>query len=77
MYFSFVLEISILVFNAPKLHLDYEARRSGGLRINLYYLGTFSVRPNLITRLFLFFASIRRTVAASGIEPASRALVLY
>lgn len=23
--FSFVLEISILVFNAPKRHLDYEA----------------------------------------------------
>lgn len=45
---------------APKLHVDYEERSSGGLWINLDHAGIFNVLRSTNTRAFSFLASIRQ-----------------
>lgn len=56
----------IVRFNAPKLHLRYEAHRTGRLRINSYHLAIVNVRRNLDTLPFSLFVTIRKMAAATG-----------
>lgn len=43
---------------APKLHRGYEAHSTGGLRVNLDQLGTFSVVLSSDTGVFFILSSI-------------------
>lgn len=51
---------------APKLHVDYEERSSGGLWINLDHAGIFNVLRSTNTRAFSFLASIWKATVAAG-----------
>lgn len=48
------------------LHGTYEARYSGGLRINFAHLGTFHVHRNLDTRAFSFSPPLRHGFKANS-----------
>lgn len=50
-----------------------DARRIGGLRINLERLGFLNVRRNLGKQSFSLFASDWKLAAVAGIEPVSPA----
>lgn len=64
----------ILGFYVPKLRNDYEAHRSGGLRINFAYLGFLNVYPMHSRRALLYFALIEMRQLPLGFHAAPSGL---
>lgn len=61
----------IVVFKAPSLRVGYEARRSGGIRINFYHLGNFNFRQSLHTCALSLFVSLIKPATTAETDPGS------